>query len=123
MENPSLYKRIGGEAAVRATVTKLYDKLLSDDEVAPFFENSNVETLRHSQTAFVTFAFGGPNHYTGKTMRKAHEKSVTQGLTDRHFDLVTHHLKEAMQELSVPANLIAEALDIVEDTRDDVLNR
>ncbi len=116
-----LYERIGGDAAVRATVMKMYAKILDDDSLAPFFDNIDVEKLRLSQSAFVTYAFGGPNHYTGKGLRVAHANAVSQGLSGEHFDLVAGHLKSAMEELSVPADLIAEALAIVGSTRADVL--
>ncbi len=119
----SLYERIGGESAVRATVIKMYEKILDDDELAPFFENSDVEKLRLSQMAFVSYAFGGLNHYSGKGMRAAHKEAVEQGLADRHFDRVASHLKSAMEELNVPADLISEALAIVGSTRNDVLNK
>lgn len=119
----SLYERIGGEGAVKATVLKMYDKILDDEELAPFFEDINVEQLRLSQSAFVTYAFGGPNHYSGKSLRAAHKSAVAQGLSDRHFDRVAAHLKSAMEELNVPAALIGEALAIVGSTRDDVLGR
>ena len=118
-----LFERIGGEAAVKATVIKMYDKILSDDDLAPFFENIDVEKLRLSQSAFVTYAFGGPNHYNGKSMRAAHKDAVSHGLSDKHFDLVAGHLKAAMEELNVPADLIGEALAIVGSTRKDVLNQ
>jgi hemoglobin len=121
--NKSLFERIGGEGAVKATVIKMYDKILDDAELAPFFENINVDKLRLSQSAFVTYAFGGPNHYTGKSLRAAHKGAVTQGISDRHFDLVATHLKSAMQELNVPADLINEALTIVGSTRKDVLGQ
>lgn len=117
----TLYERIGGEAAVRATVIKMYDKILGDAALAPFFENIDVDRLRHSQAAFVTYAFGGPNHYNGKSMRAAHTHAVAQGLNDQHFDLVAGHLKAAMEELNVPGELIAESLAIVVSTRNDVL--
>lgn len=120
--NPSLFERIGGDSAVRATVIKMYDKILDDPELAPFFENIDVDTLRLSQTAFVTFAFGGPNHYSGKALRAAHKNAVADGLSDLHFDRVATHLESAMRELEVPAPLIAEALAIVGTTRADVLN-
>lgn len=121
--NKSLFDRIGGETAVRATVIKMYDKILDDIELAPFFENADVEKLRLSQSAFVTYAFGGPNHYTGSSLRSAHAGAVSQGLTDRHFDLVATHLKSAMEELHVPTELIDEALTIVGATRRDVLGK
>jgi len=119
----TLYERIGGDAAVSATVIKMYDKILDDQELAPFFDHVDVETLRHSQSAFVTYAFGGPNHYTGKSLRSAHAGAVSQGLNNHHFDLVATHLKSAMQELNVPADLIDEAMGIVSATRPDVLGQ
>jgi hemoglobin len=90
---------------------------------APFFENSDIETLRLSQSAFVTYAFGGPNHYTGRKLRDAHAGAVSQGLSDAHFDRVAAHLEAAMHELNVPADLIVEALTIVGSTRADVLGQ
>jgi hemoglobin len=119
----SLYERIGGDAAVKAAVVKMYAKILDDDMLAPFFENSDIETLRLSQSAFVTYAFGGPNHYTGRKLRDAHAGAVSQGLSDAHFDRVAAHLEAAMHELNVPADLIVEALTIVGSTRADVLGQ
>lgn len=119
----SLFERIGGDSAVRVTVMKMYDKILDDEELAPFFENVDVETLRLSQHAFVTYAFGGPNHYTGNSLRTAHAGAVKGGLNDEHFNRVAGHLKAAMEELNVPEDLINEALMIVGSTRNDVLNR
>ena len=117
----TLYERIGGDGAVRATVVKMYEKILSDDDLAPFFEDIDVDKLRLSQTAFVTYAFGGPNHYTGKSLRNAHRNAVEHGINNLHFDKVAKHLHDAMQELDVPKELIKEALTIVESTRNDVL--
>ena len=117
----SLFERIGGESAVQATVIKMYSKILDDEALAPFFEDIDVEKLRLSQSAFVTYAFGGPNHYTGKGLRHAHAGAVANGMNSMHFDLVATHLQSAMEELNVPADLIAEALAIVGSTRADIL--
>jgi len=119
----TLFERIGGTPAVKATVIKMYEKILADALLAPFFENSDVESLRLSQSAFVTYAFGGPHHYAGKSLRIAHKGAVANGLTDTHFDRVAMHLKSAMEELNVPATLIDEAMAIVGSTRADVLNK
>ncbi len=119
----SLYERIGGDSAVRATVIKMYEKILDDETLAPFFDSIDVERLRMSQVGFVTYAFGGPSAYTGKSLRVAHRDSVRNGLDDTHFDRVALHLKTAMEELQVAPDLIAEALAIVETTRADVLNQ
>ena len=123
VQSISLYERIGGAEAVKAAVALLYDKILSDPLLVPFFQDIDVDRLRSSQSAFVSMAFGGPVHYSGANMRKAHERLVQRGLSDAHFDKVAFHLKTAMEDLSVPPSLIIEALSIVETTRPDVLNR
>lgn len=119
----NLFERIGGEAAVSATVAKLYEKILNDETLAYFFDDIDINRLRKSQSAFVGMAFGGPNHYNGQGLRNAHKKLVEQGLSDSHFDAVASHLKASMEELNVPQALIEEALATVETTRKDILNR
>lgn len=119
----TLYERLGGTEAVRATVALLYDKILSDPLLVPFFSHVDVDRLRASQAAFVSMAFGGPAHYSGASLRRAHAKLVERGLSDEHFDAVGMHLKNALEDLGVPPGMITEALAVVESTRPDVLNR
>jgi len=119
----SLYDKIGGKDAVSAAVNLMYDKILNDDSLAIFFEGVDLNRQRRSQTAFVLMALGGPNNYTGKNLRDAHAPLVQKGLSDEHFDAVAGHLTEALQELSVPKELIDEVITIVASTRNDVLGR
>ena len=125
MENQpqSLYTRLGGKDAVTATVVKLYEKVLLDEKLQPFFDGVDIVRIRNSQVAFVTMALGGPHNYTGASLRHAHARLVGQGLTDIHFDAVAHHFSDALHELKVPVALIKEALETIESTRNDVLNR
>ncbi len=119
----TLYERIGGEDAVKATVTKLYGKLLTDNLLSDYFDPERVDILKTSQIAFITMAFGGPHNYTGQDLRKAHAPYVAQGMSDIHFNAVAEHLQESMEELNVDKDLIQEALAIVETTRNDVLSK
>ena len=117
----TLYERIGGHAAVLATVTKLYGKILEDERLIPFFENIDVEKLRSSQYEFVKKAFGGPSAFQNQDIRRAHANLVKNGLNSEHFDLVAGHLQSVLKELNVPEDMITEALLIIDSTRDDVL--
>lgn len=119
----SLYERIGGEAAVNAAVDIFYRKVLADERINRFFETVDMEKQAAKQKGFLTFAFGGPHHYTGQDMRQGHAHLVKQGLNDSHFDAVMENLGATLQELNVPADLIAEAAAIAESTRNDVLGR
>ncbi len=119
----TLFDKIGGEAAVNATVAKLYVKILDDDLLAPYFDDIDIERLRRSQSAFVIMAFGGPNSYNGQGLRAAHSRLVENGLSDVHFDAVANHLADSMKELGVEKELIDEAIATVETTRNDILNK
>lgn len=119
----SLFDQIGGEAAVNAAVDIFYRKVLADDRISSFFEGVDMDTQAAKQKAFLTVAFGGPNNYSGKDMREGHAHLVKKGLNDSHFDAVMEHLGATMQELNVPAELIAQAAAVAESTRNDVLGR
>ncbi len=119
----SVYDRIGGEAAVNAAVDIFYRKVLADERINSFFEGVDMEKQASKQKAFLTMALGGPNNYTGEDMRKGHAHLVARGLNDSHFDAVMENLGATLQELNVPADLIAEAAAIAESTRNDVLGK
>lgn len=121
--NKTLFDRIGGEAAVDAAVDVFYRKVLADDRINKFFEGIDMERQAAKQKAFLTFAFGGPNNYSGKDMREGHAHLVQKGLSDEHFDAVMENLGATLIELNVPDDLITEAAAIAESTRKDVLGR
>ncbi|MFM8331404.1 MAG: group I truncated hemoglobin, partial [Candidatus Methylumidiphilus sp.] len=110
-------------AAVDAAVDVFYRKVLSDERINHFFEGADMARQAAKQKAFLTFAFGGPNHYSGLDMRRGHAHLVERGLNDSHFDAVMEHLGATLMELNVPGHLIAEAAAIAESTRNDVLGR
>lgn len=119
----SVYDRIGGEAAVNAAVDIFYRKVLADERINRFFEDVDMDKQAAKQKAFLTVALGGPNQYSGKDMRKGHAHLIQRGLNDTHFNAVMENLAATLQELKVPAELIAEAATIAESTRNDVLSR
>lgn len=120
---PTLFDRIGGEAAVNAAVELFYRKVLNDYRINRFFEHTDMDQQIAKQKAFFTMAFGGPNSYTGQDMRTAHARLVQMGLDDSHFDAVMEHLGATLVELNVPGDLIAEAAAIAEGARNDVLGK
>ncbi|QSQ22240.1 group 1 truncated hemoglobin [Pyxidicoccus parkwayensis] len=119
----SVYEQIGGEPAMAAAVDVFYRKVLSDDRISHFFEDVDMERQAAKQKAFLTMVTGGPSRYSGRDMRAGHAHLVAQGLNDMHFDAVAGHLKETLEELGVPAPLVARVLTIAESARADVLNR
>jgi len=120
----SLYDQIGGAAAVDASVDRFYDKILADSRVSSLFDSVDMVRQRKKQKEFLTYAFGGSTKFTGKSLRAAHKDLVKKKLiNDREFDAVFQNLRETLQELNVPENLLEQVLTISKSTRNDVLDR
>lgn len=118
-----IFEALGGNAAVDQAVDIFYRYVLQDDRINYWFEDVDMEKQAAKQRAFMTMAFGGPHSYTGADMRSGHAHLVKRGLNDTHFDAVKENLEKALKDLSVPADLIQQVLDLVESTRNDILNR
>lgn len=123
-EEKTVYDQLGGEPAMNAAVRLFYDKVLADDHIARFFDGVDMDRQLEKQKRFLTMVTGGPNKYTGRSMRAAHKRLVEQhGLTDSHFDHVAMHLKATLEELGVPAPLVDGVIGKAASLREDVLNR
>jgi len=114
-----VYDDVGGAAAVDAAVDIFYRKVLADERVSKFFSGVNMESQREKQKAFLTMAFGGPNNYTGKDLRRGHSGMK---LNEGHFTAVAEQLLATLEELKVPQVSIDQIMAIVGTTKDDVLN-
>lgn len=119
----TLFERLGGSAAVDAAVDRFYRRVLLDERVAHFFDDTDMEGQIAKQRAFLTMAFGGPHAYTGADLRTAHAPLVARGLDDLHVDVVIEHLGGALGELGVDPAAIAEVAAVAESVRADVLGR
>jgi hemoglobin len=123
MTESSLYERLGGEAAITATVGMFYDRIMSDPLLTPFFEDLEMDKQINKQIAFMTMAFGGPHEYTGRDLRTAHARLINRGLGEQHFAAVAGHLQGTLETLSVPKALIGEVMTLVGSTKAEVLNQ
>jgi hemoglobin len=122
----TLYEKLGGAAAVDLAVDKFYANVMADERVRHFFADIDMERQRQHQKDFMTYAFGGTENWTGRSMREAHQQLVQdKGMNESHFDAIAENLVAALQDLKVPPDLIDEVVTIVgsQTHRDDVLNR
>ena len=119
----TIYEQLGGAPAMDAAVDIFYRKVLADARIARFFDGVDMERQAAKQKAFLTMVFGGPNHYTGRDMRTAHARLVTQGLDDSHFDAVVENLGATLKELGVGDAQIAQVAAVANSVRGDVLGR
>ncbi|MBC98005.1 MAG: group 1 truncated hemoglobin [Halobacteriovoraceae bacterium] len=119
----SLFEKLGGEKSVDAAVDIFYRKVLQDERINDFFTDVDMDEQIQKQKAFLTFAFGGPNNYSGLNMKEAHVRLVAKGMNDSHVDVVVELLGGTLKELGVGDDLIGEVAAIAESVRDQVLGR
>lgn len=88
----SLIDRMGGVEAASglliSAVEIFYDKLVSDQELQPFFEGVDINKLKKKQVEFLAYVFGGPEQYQGKGIYEAHEHLIKDKGT---HSLMHHH--------------------------------
>jgi hemoglobin len=117
MTTQTLFEKIGGQSVMATAVDEFYKRVLADDTVNHFFKDTDMEKQRRHQTAFLSFALGGPA-YTGRSMEKAHEGMNIQ---PEHFDAIAGHLAATLADLGIEQADIDEVLNRVGSLRDDIL--
>ncbi len=119
-----LYDRVGGGKAMEVAVDVFYRKVLQDELVGHFFEGTDMASLRLKQKSFLSMAFGGPYHYSDADLRSAHKPLLEKyGLSDEHFNRVLELFRESLAELNISANEQQGMMEILDSTRDAILNR
>ena len=98
------YARVGGGSAVRVVVDRFYELVIADPQLAPYFANTDLPTLKRHQVQLISHLLGGPAEYTGRELRDAH---AGLDITPEAYALVTKHLVAALTEAGVPEDIIA----------------
>lgn len=119
----SLFEQLGGAPALHAAVDHFYDRILADDELAPFFDDVDMPQQKGKQRAFLAWVMGGTDKYTGQDMRAAHAHLLARGLDDRHVTGVIGHLAATLTQLGADPAAIEQVGQLAESVRDDVLGR
>lgn len=122
----SLYDRVGGEKAIRAVVDDFVALAASDPKVdftrGGKWQASDawVATLKGHLVAMLGSAFGGPQKYTGRSMKVAHQG---MGITAAQFDALAGHLKATLDKHKVPKAEIDEIMAIAASTAPDIVEK
>ena len=116
----SIYDSIGGEPALVAVVDDLYRRVTADPELAGFFAGTNMAKLKGRQVEFFGAALGGPQTYTGATMREVHRG---RGIGQEHFNLVAGHLIAALSAADVPDKTINDITGLLGPLAGDIVSK
>ena len=98
MDNQTLYEKYGGFSTVSKIVMTLYDRLLDDDDVGPFFDDVDMPRLIDHQTKFVASLMGGPASFSDAQIQAAHAHLA---IGPAHFDILKDIVAETLTEFGV----------------------
>jgi hemoglobin len=119
----SIFTAIGGKSTILAAVNSFYRRVLADENLSPFFNHVDTETLEARQSMFLTMLLGGRVLDSSDQIRSAHNGTRAAGLNDFHFDLFLAHFRAALEESGVPHDSVLKIMELLESKRDAVLNR
>ncbi len=115
----SLLERIGGAAAVQAAVDLLYEKVRADAELEGLFRGRDVERIRRHQRLFLERLLAVPEASQVHEMERAH---AGLAIEMKHFYRVSDHLVEALTQLGLEEDLIAEIVSAIAPLARGVVN-
>jgi hemoglobin len=116
----TIYEQIGGQEALIAVVDDFYVRVLADPELVGFFSGTNMSRLKSKQVEFFSAALGGPEPYTGLSMKDVHRG---KGITLAHFDLVAKHLIDSLNGAGVPAETVNTIVSTIAPLANDIVSK
>lgn len=114
----SVYEKYGGFSTISKIVMNLYDRLLDDEEVGPFFDNVDMKRLIDHQTKFVSSLLGGPASYTDEQIEKLHAHLA---IGAAHFDTLKRLLGETLADHGIEGEDVSHVLAEFEKRRERVV--
>lgn len=113
------YDRLGGAPTIREAVDRFYVRVLADDELAPYFTDTEMAALKRHQVLLLSQVLGGPAAYDGRDLADVHRGL---GITEAHYDRVVGHLVSVLVELGADDEAIAAAGTVVAGVKPDIVD-
>lgn len=123
-ERPSLYQRLGGVYAIATVVDDFIDRIMADPRLNA---NPRVDEAHHRVppagfkylvTEMVCWATGGPQTYTGRSMRDSHAHLA---ITPQEWDAFAEDFVATLDKFGVGGAEREELLAILGSTRGDIV--
>ncbi len=121
MAQKSLYERLGGEPAITAVVDQFIANVLADERINKRFARTTGERAQRFRTNLINQigeATGGPQKYTGLSMKAAH---AGMGITTAEFNALVEDLVAALNKFNVPEKEKSELLAILAPMQKDIV--
>jgi len=118
----TLYRRLDGEQSFPTIVSIFYERVMLDERINWMFEDVDWKIQKDHVKWFLTAACGGPDKYTGETLRAAHA-NVNNGNfpEEAHFNALMENLNWTLKKLYMPQRDIDEVQKVLLSVKNDVL--
>jgi hemoglobin len=120
----SLYERLGGVYAIAAVVDDFIDRIMvnpllnANPKVDEAHHRVSKAGFKYLVTEMVCWATGGPQKYTGKTMKESHEHL---GITEPEWQVFLKDFQDTLDKFQVPQSEQDELFAIVASTKTDIV--
>ena len=120
----SLYKRLGGVNAIASVVDDFIDRLLSDPaitknkDVVSALANITKPGLKYLLTEMICESAGGPQKYTGRTMKESH---AHLNIAEDEWQAMVKDFLSTLVKFKVPEKEQNELLVVVGSTKTDIV--
>ncbi len=121
---PSLYERLGGVYNIATVVDDFIERLYVNDilNANPKIKEAGDRVpnagLKFRVTALVSQVTAGPEKYTGRTMKEAHQHL---NITEREWQAMLADFRKTLDKFKVPGRGQKELIAIVESTKKDIV--
>ena len=121
---PSLYERLGGVYSIATVIDDFIDRIIVDPRLNA---NPRVDEAHHRVpsagfkylvTEMVCWATGGPQKYTGRSMKESHKDLM---ITPAEWEAFLDDLQQTLDKFAVAQAEQAELKAIVNSTRADIV--
>lgn len=120
----SLFDRLGGIYSIAAVVDDFVERIMVDPRLNanPLVQEAHHKVpkpgFKYLVTELVGWATGGPQKYTGKTMRESHEHLK---ITPVEWEAFMDDFRQTLEKFQVPDQERTELCAIVEGTYADIV--
>lgn len=119
-----LYERLGGVYAIATVVDDFIERLLVNDvlNANPAINEARKRVpkagLKFHVTALVCQVTGGPQQYTGRTMKESHKHL---NITEKEWQAMASDFKKTLDSFKVPEKEQQEIFTIIGSTKGDIV--
>jgi len=124
VKGPSLYERVGGINNIAVLIDDVIERSYVDEV---FRANPNIEeahkrypkaAYKFNATALACMVMGGPQKYTGRSMKDAHQHLL---VNEKEWNELKVIFRDSMNSFKVPQKEQNEIIGIIESTKGDIL--